>query len=322
MNNYSWLQRKLHQVALSSQFMREITFDISSSLSSKNDFTDNHVFVSGLARSGTTVILNAIHASNEFASLSYEDMPFILSPNLWSLFNLSMEHLQPQERAHEDGIKVSTNSPEAFEEVFWKTFNDNNPDSHEKFKIFVSNILARYSKTRYLSKNNQNIRRLSMVGSIYPNSKILVPFRDPIQHAFSLHKQHHNFLHQSENDYFIRNYMEWIGHTEFGPGYKMINSENIIFEDPSTLNHWLEQWLKTYQNCLALSIKTKNLHLVCYETLCNEEKCWENILDIIEINKISKFKFTESKKKCTESMNESLVTESYLLYEQMTSLSV
>ena len=44
----------------------------------------NHVFVSGMARSGTTILLNAIYETDEFAALTYQDMPFILSPNIWS----------------------------------------------------------------------------------------------------------------------------------------------------------------------------------------------------------------------------------------------
>ena len=52
MNNYSWLQQKLHQLALSSKFMQETT-DIETSLNSNKETNDNHVFVSGLARSGT-----------------------------------------------------------------------------------------------------------------------------------------------------------------------------------------------------------------------------------------------------------------------------
>ena len=40
-----------------------------------------------MARSGTTILLNAIYETNEFASLTYQDMPFILSPNIWSKLN-------------------------------------------------------------------------------------------------------------------------------------------------------------------------------------------------------------------------------------------
>ena len=68
MNNYSWLQQKLHQLALSSQFIREMMFDVESSAISINKTGDNHVFVSGLPRSGTTILLNALYESNEFSS--------------------------------------------------------------------------------------------------------------------------------------------------------------------------------------------------------------------------------------------------------------
>ena len=76
MKEYSWLQKRLHQFALSSQFMREVTFDAEKSLIRTNNDTHNHVFVVGLARSGTTILLNALYKSNEFASLLYKDMPF------------------------------------------------------------------------------------------------------------------------------------------------------------------------------------------------------------------------------------------------------
>ena len=123
MNNYSWFQQKLHKLALSSQFMRETSFELENVLFSNSD-VENHVFVSGLARSGTTILLNAIFKSNEFASLTYQDMPFILSPNLWSKFSFSKERDIFIERAHNDGIKISKSSPEAFEEIFGKLLNN------------------------------------------------------------------------------------------------------------------------------------------------------------------------------------------------------
>ena len=141
MNNYSWLQQKLHKLALSSQFMRETMFDVEKLIFLNQDFQDigNHVFVAGLARSGTTVLLNAIHQSDEFASLSYDDMPFVLAPNLWSRLSGNKNHSAPQERAHGDGVQISTDSPEAFEEVFWKTFDRDN-NRHLLFKKYVGLI--------------------------------------------------------------------------------------------------------------------------------------------------------------------------------------
>ena len=124
MNNYSWLEQKLHKFALSSQFMREVTFDFETiNMPSLNKNSD-HVFIAGLARAGTTTLLNALYKSNDFASLSYADMPFVLAPNLWSKISFNNRNSEFKERAHGDGIKYSTKSPEAFEEVFWKTFID------------------------------------------------------------------------------------------------------------------------------------------------------------------------------------------------------
>ena len=198
MNNYSWLQQKLHQIALSSTFMREMMFDVENSLISTNQNDDNHVFVSSLARSGTTILLNALYESDEFASLSYQDMPFILAPNLWSKISFNKKNIDLVERAHGDGIKVSTKSPEAFEEVFWMTFAEDNEYTKEKFKKYIQLINYRYEKKRYLSKNNQNIRRIELISKIFPHSKILVSFRNPIQHSYSLLSQHKRFITDSK----------------------------------------------------------------------------------------------------------------------------
>ena len=142
MNNYSWLEQKFHKFALSSQFMREVTFDFESKNISPSSETENHIFITGLARAGTTILLNALYKSNIFASLSYADMPFVLAPNLWSKISFIKKDLDLKERAHGDGIKVSKESPEAFEEVFWKTFAEENDDElEEKFRVYLGNIL-------------------------------------------------------------------------------------------------------------------------------------------------------------------------------------
>ncbi len=322
MNSYSWLQQKLHKLALSNQLMREATFDIESLIYEKKAFEDKHVFVSGLARSGTTVILNSIYQSQEFASLSYADMPFVLAPNLWSFINTSEKNPKLKERAHKDGIKISTNSPEAFEEVFWKTFSDQNEESYEKFKVYVEKILYKCKKKRYLSKNNQNIKRLPIIGKIFPHSKIIIPFRDPIQQAFSLYKQHQYFSVKAQNDPFIKDYMDLIGHTEFGLSYQMINLKNIVFKNPNSLNHWLEQWKITYKHTLKLAEENTNMHLICYESLCEDKECSKKLSKIIELDQDIKFEFIESKIKISEEIDKDLDQESYDLYKNLKNLSI
>ncbi len=317
MNNYSWLQQKLHQLALSSQFMRETTFDLETSVISINQTNDNHVFVVGLARSGTTILLNALYESNQFSSLSYQDMPFVLAPNLWSKLSFNKEDINLTERAHGDGIKVSAFSPEAFEEVFWMTFDKDDINIKENFKKYVQLINHRYKKKRYLSKNNQNSRRLKLLSNIFPDSKILVPFRNPIQQAYSLLIQHKRFIEISKNDIFISNYMRWIGHTEFGPNYIPIHNKNLYFKNDLDINHWLEQWFLTYQNCREKLKDKKNIYFICYEQLCSSKEYWIDILKILNIKDIYDFKFKVSHKKISNEIDRCMRDKGLSLYSEL-----
>ena len=317
MNNYSWLQKKLHQLALSSQFIRETTFDVESSLFSNELQTNNDVFVAGLARSGTTILLNALYKSNEFASLSYSDMPFVLAPNLWSKLSFNKDDAVLIERAHGDGIKVSYKSPEAFEEVFWMTFHNLEEDTINKFKKYIQIIKHRYDMNRYLSKNNQNIRRLKIISNNFPNSKVLIPFRDPIQHANSLLYQHKKFIKDSKEDRFIANYMKLIGHTEFGPEYNPIYKRNLNFKNDLDINHWLEQWFLVYQNCFKIHQDKNNVHFICYEKLCSSKEYWFNILRMLDIKNIYDFEFKESYREISSNIDSELANKAKSLYLKM-----
>ena len=323
MNNYSALQRFLHRIVLSSQLMREIMFDVEQSIFLKKDdnFDDDHVFVAGLARSGTTILLNAIFQSDQFASLTYDDMPFILAPNFWAKISPRKSHGELKERAHGDGVMVSTNSPEAFEEVYWRTFGNDLKIREEFFIKFISLILKNNNKTRYLSKNNQNIRRLNLISEIFPCSKILIPFRDPLQQALSLFSQHMKFGKEQNEDTFVRDYMRWIGHSEFGLDYRMIHPSNLLYPNEKEFNHWLEQWYLTYKSVLELSAKHGEFYLIGYESLCGNPKVWINVKDLLGINQEVKFLFKETEKVIGQTFDNNLSDKCYRLYESLVSKS-
>lgn len=322
MNNYSWMQQKIHELALSSRFMRMMTFDIESSLIKANQINDNNIFVMGLARSGTTILLNALYKSNIFASLSYKDMPFVLAPNLWSKLSFNKKKdFDFVQRAHGDGIKITQDSPEAFEEVFWMTFDDDE-DCEEKFKKYLQIIMHRYQKKRYLSKNNQNIRRIEFISKIFPKSKILISFRNPLQHAYSLLIQHQRFIEHSRKDIFISKYMKWIGHTEFGPNYIPISNKNLNFRDDLNINHWLEQWYFTYKNCYEVFKKKENVKFICYEHLCSSKKYWLDILQILNIKKSYDFEFKESLKNVSVEIDNVIMDKVLSLYVDMSKLKL
>ena len=298
--------------------MKEMYFDLEKSLylNKTSEIKDNHVFIAGMARSGTTIILNAIYESNEFASFTYQDMPFILAPNLWSSINKGGIAIKKKERAHGDGIKIDTSSPDAFEEVFWKTFDPSDNCNYDDFKHLVKLICLKHSKARYLSKNNQNIKRIDKILEHQPHSKIIIPFRDPIQHAFSLLNQHKRFnLLQKENS-FTRKYMSWIGHSEFGTDYEPIFKDETIYNSHEDLNHWLEQWLLCYKS-LQQYQKNSNVRFNCYENLCGDPKEWKSLLDFIGLESVNNFDFYESKKQISTSYDEDLYGQCKRLYKSL-----
>ena len=81
------------------------------------------------------------------------------------------------------------NSPEAFDEYF---FNNDKYFVRDELFNFL-NLLLTERKERYLSKNNLNYKRISLIKSLLPNSIFLIQIREPIQHAFSLLNQHLQF---------------------------------------------------------------------------------------------------------------------------------
>ena len=285
MHNYPPIQRFLHQIVLSSKIFKKTCFEFEKKifLGDKYSLSDNHVFITGLARSGTTVLLNSIYESDKFASLTYRDMPFVLAPNYWSKINFNPKNDKLFKRMHDDGLLISYNSPEAFEEVFWKTFSDKNKKLKTEFISYIKLILLKNKKSRYLSKNNQNVNRIGKIQNYLPNSKIFILFRYPLDQAYSLLCQHDRFLNIHKKNNFIRNYMKWIGHSEFGMDYSPIVSKNLKHKNYLKINHWLEQWKYLYQELLQSRFKD-NLYFICYEKLCNERLIWSKIQSLLGIN--------------------------------------
>jgi len=290
-NNYNVWQRGLHRLALSYDFMREMTFDLERMIFLKQAKTvdvKTPVFVTGLARGGTTILLEAIHASGDFASLSYLNMPFLLAPNLWGKVSCSNTNNEKSERAHGDGIMISTNSPEAFEEVFWKTFS--RKDGVSQFKDYMQLILHSYQKNRYLSKNNQNVNRIDTIRALLPNAKILIVFKSPLSHAHDLLTQHRSFVKVQQKDGFIREYMDWIGHSEFGLSYRPIIENSLVYSNYNDINHWLEQWLLLYSKLLDENRDFENTVFVDGETL-RPDGSWDRIKKFVGVtNDFSEFR--------------------------------
>lgn len=274
-SNYGAGARLLHRFALGSAAIRDVSFDLDQSAGQATRPLDSnvtagggkHVFVCGLARAGTSILFRSLYASGAFEALTYRDMPFVLAPRLWR--RLTRRHgvdAVEQQRAHQDGLSVSFDSPEAFDEVFWLTFARDDylrPDrllQHSaddetivRFRKYVAAILASGDgKARYLSKNNNNLLRLAALRTAFPDAAIVVPFRRPLDHAQSLWRQHQNFRQQQTDDPFVRHYMGWLGHHEFGLDHRPFAfGAGEPTANPAEPDYWLEYWIAVYQAILA-----------------------------------------------------------------------
>jgi len=289
--NYSVTEKILHRLVLGTLSIGRVSFDLERLVSKHQiESLGEPVFISGLARAGTTILMRTFYSTGLFRSLTYRDMPFVLMPGIWkALSNLFHQHEDERERAHGDGVLVGFDSPEAFEEVFWRSFCakeyifDDHISPHlvsdeiiDQFKIFVKHVIAsanpkNISRQRYLSKNNNNILRLGSIRKAFPGALIIIPFRDPVQHAFSLLQQHKNFNARNKIDTFTHDYMHWLGHHEFGSTHRPLKFSNMPSALPidyktDDINYWLTIWINTYR--YILNSAPYDVHYVCFEDMC------------------------------------------------------
>ncbi|NCW89719.1 MAG: hypothetical protein EBV73_04115, partial [Rhodocyclales bacterium] len=292
-NTYNRTARWLHWMALDIGLVTKTSFELEKAIFLKKaqlnkNIIDRPVYVMGLARSGTTIILEILEKTGAFHSPTYRDMPFILCPNLWSrLSRFSRLDTQLATRAHGDGLLVGFDSPESFEEVFWRTsctelngtgLSYTIPD-HEVMADFAAyRQLSVHSASpsqpqRYLSKNNNNLLRLTQLSSA-PNAKLVLVIRDPIDTAWSLYRQHFRFSQMQADDPFIRAYMRWLGHHEFGQHHKPlgIGLQYLKQLEPSQPDYWLAYWIGIHEHIWQIlrSMHNDNLsriNIIFYEDL-------------------------------------------------------
>jgi len=202
---------------------------------------DRPVYIAGLARSGSTILLESLARLPGVASHQYRDFPLLFAPLHWDrMFGRRQGALaEPAERAHQDRIRVTPSSPEAMEEVLWMAFFDHLHDasrdqvldaraSAPAFEAFyrdhLKKILLLRQGRRYLAKGNYNVTRLAYLLKLFPDARFLVPVREPGWHVASLIKQHRLFAAAERNDPRILRHMRRVGHFEFGLDRRAINS--------------------------------------------------------------------------------------------------
>tara|TARA_A100001035_G_scaffold91329_1_gene71347 strand:+ start:221 stop:1255 length:1035 start_codon:yes stop_codon:yes gene_type:complete len=344
MNNYTELDKILHRQFLSNNSLTDFLFSRILHNSKKYKPNKNsHIFITGLARSGTTALLNNFYSSNQFGSMVYSYMPFILFPKFAYFFSkISINQISETERLHNDGIKINLNSPECLDEIFWikseNKFNNetcefkkNNGNIIRAYDYFLSKYMRMQKKTRMVIKNNNNHQRLDILANYFSNSFFLLMFREPIFHAYSLLNQHKNFLSLQKKESFILEYMNLIGHREFGNGHVPFVYSNNVYDlnalsNKLEINYWIKQWINTYKSILDSKIYlNKNILLINYRSLCTNKDLFKSICNKLKIknNTIKpNFKLSKLLNEANHNVEPDILKEANNIYKELNNFSL
>lgn len=255
------------------------------------------IFIAGIARSGTTLLLNLLAESPGVVTHRYRDFPFMYCPILWSWY---VDHFgfpsTECERPHKDRIRISAESPEAYEEPVWSSFfkglhdplqnqllaaDDRDRDFDSFFKKHILKMLYLRGGQRYLSKGNYNLSRIAYLASLFPDARFIVPIRSPLDHVQSLVRQHHIFCGYNEADSKVSKYLVAAGHYEFGWHRRPINfdaqeTQRVVaaWDEGRNALGYAIQWAAGYRYVHSLLKNSSDnlsgrIKVVRYEDLCS-----------------------------------------------------
>jgi hypothetical protein len=259
---------------------------------------DRPCYVAGLARSGSTILLELLAGQPGVATHRYRDFPPVYTPLFWNraFANVYRGDMPPAERAHKDRILVTPDSPEAMEEVLWMRFfpgihdtargqvldaATSNPAFESFYSDHVKKIMLVRGGRRYLSKGNYNLTRFAYLRKLFPSARFIVPVRDPRWHVASLMKQHRLFCAEETRDPRILKHMRRAGHLEFGLDRRAINvgdtpralAIEALWRDGQEVRGWARYWAMLYGFILdqraADPAFGDAVMLIRYEDLCD-----------------------------------------------------
>lgn len=250
------------------------------------------IYIAGMARAGSTMLLEALAACEGVATHRYRDFPFTLTPYLWDRMarRLPTRASAPAERAHADGITITPDSPEAMEEMVWMAFF---PDAHNPrasnvlgadtqrpafaqfYRDHIRKLLLARGAARYVAKGNYNVTRLGYLHALFPEARFILPVRAPAQQVESLLRQHARFQALAAQDPRVARYLRLSGHFEFGPDARFLHTGAYAppLGDPGQdARVWAQAWNGVYAHAAQTLAENPGLaartQVVKYEDLC------------------------------------------------------
>lgn len=257
------------------------------------------IYIAGLARSGSTLLLEMLAWHEEVVTHLYRDFPLLHVPYAWNRFldRAPRREATPAERTHADGILVTPESPEAFEEVLWMTFFPrlHDPDAsavldgrtrHPGFESFyrdhIRKLLLLRGGRRYVSKANYNVTRLEYLLRLFPDARFIIPVREPVWHIASLMKQHRLFCRGQRGNPRALTHLRRVGHYEFGLDRRPVNAGDAdrvrairaLWEGGNEVEGWALYWDHVHRFIADRLQRNRALNeaalIVRHERLCRE----------------------------------------------------
>jgi Sulfotransferase family len=264
----------------------------------RDDLNEVHierpVFIAGLPRSGSTILLEMIADAPGFTAHRYADFPLLWTPYAWNWLRqrLPLRAAARIERAHRDRILVNRDSPEAFEEPIWQQgfphlhqemqseildAQTDSADFEQLFKDHIRKLLMVRASARYVSKGNYSVLRLGYLAKLFPDARLLVPLRAPEAHVASLLKQERLYASAPEK---VLRHIGRIGHHEFGKYRRVLHLGDAEafaqtredFSQGRMARAWLRTWVCVYRwladTLMHDAALAERVLLVDYDQLC------------------------------------------------------
>ena len=264
------------------------------------------IYVTGLARAGTTLLLSILESHEKLTSFKYCDYYGVFTPVLADrLFRaMGLGDANKRERAHDDGMMVNAYSPEAMEEILWMQFFDYLHDTttsnvvtakteHAEFESVYRQTLKKLlwcrNAERIVSKNNYNITRIAYLAKMYDDARFVIAVRHPVDHIASIVRQHQLNLEQFSTASHL-SYLRNAGHFEFGSGRIPIalavdKTRYIqeLWDQGRDVEGWAEYWNSIYAWTHDEILQNDELNTRCivvpFEQLCADAE--PKITDIL-----------------------------------------
>ncbi len=256
------------------------------------------LYITGLARSGTTILLEYIAQHPEVVTHRYRDFPYIYIPYFWQKLSCRFTKQGAlKERAHRDRLLVNAESPESMEEILWAYFlaeyeplQDRVLDQHfsdTAFETFyrqhIRKLLVSRKGTRYASKANYCLTRIRYLHTIFPDARFIIMVRNPSHFVASCLKQDRLFSEEQHNHPSRLLHTNSTQHFEFGLNKRIISfGDNAKQKEVAALlqssermdrvHGWATYWNEAYQYVLSMLADKSlepHLHLIHYEQLCS-----------------------------------------------------